>query len=202
MVGRGLRLYEGKDKLKLIDCVGVSNNSLCTAPSLIGVDIKQLSEKQQEEIQGDLFSLEEIATTKADTPENWAINTYYVNLWSKEQNYNTHDVNYFKLPNGDFICQLPDQIKFRIPAQDELGYTNLFSEKVKMQEAFDRLFLKLRSDYQDCRHIWDLSIAKKWGKYPATEKQMDLINKKLKGHNLGELTKLEASQILNRLFSK
>lgn len=202
MVGRGLRLHKGKEKLLLIDCVGVSENNLCTAPSLIGIDIQHLPRKSRDEIQGDLFDLEDIVNKKADTPENWIINTYHVDIWAKGQGYNTHDVNYFKMPNGDFICQLPDKITFRIPAQDELGYTNLFGEKIPMQQAFDRLFIKLRSEYENCRAIWDLSIAKRWGSLNATDKQMNLINKKLKGQNLGRLTKLEASQILNRLFSK
>jgi len=202
MVGRGLRLYEGKEKLLLIDCVGVSDNNLCTAPSLIGVDIQHLPSKSRDEIEGDLFDLEDIAKEKSDVPENWIINTYHVDIWAKGQGYNTHDVNYFKLPNGDFICQLPDRIKFKIPAQDDLGFTNLFGEKIPMQQAFDRLFIKLRNEYEDSRAIWDLSIAKRWGSSPATEKQLKLINRKLKGRDLGNLNKLQAVQILNRLFSK
>ena len=40
MVGRGLRLYPGKERLNLIDCVGVSGKaSLCTAPTLLGIDL-------------------------------------------------------------------------------------------------------------------------------------------------------------------
>lgn len=40
MVGRGLRLYPSKEKLNLIDCVGITGrSSLCTAPSLLGLDI-------------------------------------------------------------------------------------------------------------------------------------------------------------------
>lgn len=39
MVGRGLRLYPGKQQLELIDCVGITGKtSLCTAPSLLGID--------------------------------------------------------------------------------------------------------------------------------------------------------------------
>ena len=38
MVGRGLRLYPGKQRLELIDCVGITGKaSLCTAPSLLGI---------------------------------------------------------------------------------------------------------------------------------------------------------------------
>ena len=42
MVGRGLRKYPGKDKLRLIDCVGITGRaSLCTAPSLLGIDMEK-----------------------------------------------------------------------------------------------------------------------------------------------------------------
>ena len=41
MVGRGLRLYPGKQQLELIDCVGITGKtSLCTAPSLLGIDMR------------------------------------------------------------------------------------------------------------------------------------------------------------------
>ena len=37
MVGRGLRLHPEKERLNLIDCVGVTGRAnLCTAPSLLG----------------------------------------------------------------------------------------------------------------------------------------------------------------------
>lgn len=58
MVGRGLRLCPGKDKLRLIDLVGVTGKvNLCTAPSLLGVDISGVPEVRRDEIQGDLFAL-------------------------------------------------------------------------------------------------------------------------------------------------
>ena len=63
MVGRGLRLYPGKDKLTLIDLVGTTGRAnLCTAPSLLGVDINTVPANKQDEIQGDLFELPEIIT--------------------------------------------------------------------------------------------------------------------------------------------
>lgn len=39
MVGRGLRLYPGKTSCMVIDCVGISDNPICTAASLIGKDV-------------------------------------------------------------------------------------------------------------------------------------------------------------------
>lgn len=202
MVGRGLRLYEGKTKLLLIDCVGASNNDICTAPSLIGLSTREVEKKKQDEIEGDLFDLEDLIIRGSDNISNWIVNSKIVDIWAKEQKYQTHDMNLFKMPNGDFICQLPDKIRFRIPAQDELGYTTLGREKIPMQQAFDRLYMKLRDEYQEQKYIWDLSVAKKWGAYPASEKQMELIKKRLKGQDVGELTKFEASQVLNRVLCR
>ena len=49
MVGRGLRLYPGKEKLTLIDCVGVTKGaSLRTAPSLLGIDLSNVPNKKQD----------------------------------------------------------------------------------------------------------------------------------------------------------
>lgn len=202
MVGRGLRLYSGKEKLLLIDCVGASNNDICTAPSLIGLSIKEIKKSQQDEIEGDLFDLEDLIIQRSDNIHNWIMNSKIVDIWAREQQYNIHNMNLFKMPNGDFVCQLPDKIKFKIPAQDELGYTNLFGEKVPMQQAFDRLFIKLRDEYSEQQYVWDLNKTKGWGRYPATEKQMNIIKKRLKGQDVGELTKFQASQILNRIFAK
>ncbi|MDE6935863.1 MAG: DEAD/DEAH box helicase, partial [Oscillospiraceae bacterium] len=56
MVGRGLRLYPGKERLILIDCVGITGKaSLCTAPSLLGLDLSSIPARKATEIQGDLF---------------------------------------------------------------------------------------------------------------------------------------------------
>ena len=202
MVGRGLRLAEGKDKLLLIDCVGASANNLCTAPSLIGVDDSTVPTGKQDTIQGDLFDLEDIIIEQSDVVANWILNTQRVNVWAQQQNYNTHNMNMFKLPNGDFVVSLPDRVRYRVPAQDELGYTNLFGENIEMQEAFDRLYLRLRREHEDSRAIWDLSVAKRWGNCPATDKQMDLIRRKLKNPNMETVTKLQAGHILNRIFNR
>jgi superfamily II DNA or RNA helicase len=203
MVGRGLRLYEGKEKLLLIDCVGVTRtNNLCTAPSLIGLSIRELQKAQQDEIQGDLFDLEDLIVKKSDNVKNWILNAKFVDIWAKEQSYNTHDMNLFKLPNGDMICQLPERVKFTIPAPNELGITVLGGQQVPMQEALDRLYNRLRNDYQEQKYVWDKQVAlKSWGKAPASEKQMKIIQKRVKGEKIEQLTKFEASLILNRLYA-
>lgn len=202
MVGRGLRLYPGKEKLTLIDLVGTTGKAnLCTAPSLLGVDMENVPKSKQDEIQGDLFDLPDLITEKADCPESWIRNIEYVDLWARGQDYNTHDVNWFKMPNGDFVCTLK-KAKIIIPAQDELGETVLGGKKMKMQEAFDYAYMYLCENYEDQKYIWDIKLIKKWGKAEASDRQKQLIRNMCRDFDVSELTKMEASQILNRLFYK
>ena len=202
MVGRGLRLYPGKEKLVLIDLVGTTGKaSLCTAPTLLGIDLETVPKAKQEEIQGDLFDLPEIVQNLADCPESWIRNIEIVNLWAKEQQYETHNVNWFKMPNGDMVLQLKNR-RLIIPCPNELGETILNNEKVKLQEAFDSAYEYLSENYMDQKYLWDVAVVKKWGKSQATEKQKMMINRMYKNFDTTELTKSEASQILNRLFYK
>ncbi|MBR1601991.1 MAG: DEAD/DEAH box helicase family protein, partial [Synergistaceae bacterium] len=118
-IGRGTRLYPGKDHVLIIDCVGVSKKlDFCTAPSLIGLDISEVPPRNLYKVQGDLFDLPDIVMQMSDCPEAWIRNVEYVDLWARNSNYNLHGVNYFKHPDGtltvldrqlppdDFICSI------------------------------------------------------------------------------------------------
>lgn len=202
MVGRGLRLYPGKDKLTLIDLVGTTGRAnLCTAPTLLGIDMENVPKSKRDEIQGDLFDLPDLIQELSDTPESWIRNIEYVNLWAKEQSYDTHNVNWFKMPNGDFVCTLKN-FKLIIPAQDELGETVLYGKKIKMQEAFDLAYKYLCENFEEQKYIWDVRQIKRWGRSEASEKQKTIIKRICKDLDVSELTKSQASQILNRLFYK
>lgn len=200
MVGRGLRLYPGKEKLILIDLVGTTGKAnLCTAPSLLGMDLNIVPASKRDEIQGDLFELPDLITKKSDCPASWIRNVEIVNLWAKEQEYNTHGVNYFKMPNGDMVVSIPKK-KIRIPAQDELGKTTIGGQKMTMQRALDKVFLHLQEEYPQYEYIWNVENMKKWGKYPASEKQIESIKRFMKDFDTENLNKMQATQILNRLF--
>lgn len=202
MVGRGLRLYPGKQQLNLIDCVGISGRaSLCTAPSLLGIDLKDLPQKKMGELDGMLFELPEKVEHAADCPESWIKNVEIVNLWAQEQKYNTHGVNFFKMPDGSMVCSLMDREKISIPCQDELGRVNFNGRMMPMQSALDFAYIKLTTNYKDQEYIWNLDIAKRWGSKPASEKQLQLIQRRCKGFDTEGLTKLQASQILNRVMA-
>lgn len=202
MVGRGLRLWPGKERLTLIDCVGTTGKaSLCTAPSLLGLDVSGVPKRKQKELEGMLFDLPLRAAAASDVPESWIRNVEIVDLWAQEQKYQLHDVNWFKLPDGSLVCSLPGRKKLTIPCPDALGMVDLHGQRMPMQEALDMAYRTLQEEYEEARYIWDLNKAKRWGKQPATESQLDKIRRRCKGFDTTGLTKGQASQILNRLFN-
>lgn len=202
MVGRGLRLWPGKEKLTLIDCVGTTGkDSLCTAPSLLGLDVSCVPKRKQNELEGMLFDLPLRAASASDTPESWIRNVEIVDLWAQEQKYQTHDVNWFKMPDGSLVCSLPNRKKLTIPCPDALGMVDLHGRRMPVQEALDLAYRTLQEEYENARYIWDLNAAKRWGKQPATESQLNNIRRRCKGFDTTGLTKGQASQILNRLFN-
>lgn len=203
MVGRGLRLYPGKEYLTLIDCVGVTGKaSLCTAPSLLGIDLDNVPPRKWDELDGMLFELPVKVAAASDCPESWIKNVEIVDLWAKEQSYQTHDVAWFKMPDGSLVCSLPDRQKITIPCPDSLGMVTMGNgARVTMQEALDLAYIALKNQYAEQKAIWDLNAAKRWGKAPASEKQLAVIRRRCKGFDTTGLSKFQASQILNRIMN-
>ena len=203
MIGRGLRLHIDKKELLLIDCVGASELNLCTAPSLLGINMpernKQLGEDR--EIQGNLFDLPEKISNTFDKPEYWIINYKMVDLWGKGLGFNFHGINLYKLPNGTFTLRFP-KVDIKIDAPNELGIVNFKGKEVKFQRLLDQLYTWLNNNHQKSKYIWDISLMKKWGKKLASEKQIDLVRRFCPEFNIQGLTKIQAAQILNRNFNK
>lgn len=204
MVGRGLRLHPDKQRLNLIDCVGVTGSRhLCSAPSLLGISLDDIPAKQRERIQGDLFDLPDLATEAADRPESWIRNVKIVDLWAKSNSYNLHDVAWFKMPDGSLRLSKP---RMTITAPDELGNVLFDGREMPAQEAYDAAYRILTADNADSKQLWDKNAVKRWGSAPATEKQKNMITarcrKKYPDIDVNSLTKGEAAMILNRILAK
>lgn len=202
MVGRGLRLHPDKKRLNLIDCVGVTGSRhLCTAPSLLGISLDDVPEARRNEVQGDLFKLDELAISTADCPQGWIRNVKVVDLWAKANNYVLHDVAWFKMPDGSLRLSLP-HYKVCVTAPDELGRVLVDGNQMDAQAAYDRIYKDLRENHAEERQLWDRNAIKRWGKAPATDKQKVLIERRCRGFNAKDLTKEEASLILNRVLAR
>lgn len=203
MVGRGLRLHRDKERLTLIDCVGITGRaSLCTAPSLLGIDMSNVPDRKADEVQGPLFELPIKAAAATDCPESWIKNVEIVDLWARGMSYNLHNVNYFKMPDGQLVCSLLNGRYVTIPCPDHLGRVTVGLETIPYQEALDRSYRELCENHENSRYIWDLDRVKKWGKKPATDKQLSIIHRKYKNFDTTGLTSMQASQILNRVFNE
>lgn len=203
MVGRGLRLAPGKERLTLIDCVGVTGKAdLCTAPSLLGIDLRDVPAKRQKDVQGMLFDLPTLAMAAADTPESWIKNVQVVDLWAKAQSYDLHGVNWYRRPDGSLTLSLTDRPNLTIPAPDALGRVCIDGETYTMQQALDSAYRYLRKCCADQRTIWSTDSTKHWGKAPATEKQLAFVRRLCARRGLDvppTLTKSEAGCIIDRL---
>lgn len=107
------------------------------------------------------------------------------------------------MPNGSLVCSLKGNQKIVIPCPDALGMINMpDGARCGMQEALDRAYCRLIRDFLDCRYLWDLTLIKRWGRMPASEKQLQIIRRCCKGYDPAGLSKSEANQILNRLFNE
>jgi hypothetical protein len=206
MVGRGTRLFPGKKKLILIDCVGVSGrHNLCMAPSLIGLTDEMIPARMKTELCGDLLSqIPERISQLADVPESWIKNIHHVKLWAAGSKYNLHNVNWYRMPDGALHLGLGSKRWIKILPEDSLGRTRIqawngnMSDLLPFQTAIDKVTIRLRNGFDDARPLWDTTIFKRWGNEPATGKQLNLIHRMRPDIKMG-LTKGEACQILNRL---
>jgi len=199
-IGRGCRLYPGKEYLTLIDCVGISEDAdLCTAPSLLGLDIDDVPPEQRYKLQGNLFDIPEIITELEDSPEAWIRNVESVDLWARKNKYDMHGVNYFRMPDGSLILSEPRMV---IPAEDSLGRILWKGRYEPAQKVFDEVYNILRYQHSENRALWDLNLTRHWGNTPATEKQKALIRRNYPEFDVSTLTKFEAGQILTRHFAE
>ena len=202
MVGRGLRVHPEKERLNLIDCVGVTGKkSLCTAPSLLGIEVEDLPQSSKERLSDVmLFEMPGIVDEESDTPAMWIKNVEIVDLWAKEQNIDTHGVNWFRYPDGSFVCSLPNRKSIKIPCPDKLGQIKTRDgQSMSTQGAFDYAFRWLSEKHESERVIWDLTRAKKWGSQPASEAQLSMIRRRMQDLDVSGLTKMQAGQIITRM---
>ena len=221
MVGRGTRIYQGKNKLRLIDCVGASSMDICTAPVLFGID-PEIAEKTKQDsgLLSDMEQrIEDIQNDWLFNRDFWKYNTELIDLFRKKGDYDLHGINFTVLGNKDMICSLGDCKTLRITAEDMIGNSSIYitdrnkpiltKEGLKMQDALDQAHMILVNDYSKNKSLWDKESVEKWGSAPVSAKQIKLINdlydyfeiKKL-NIDVRNLDKYQASILISRKFAE
>lgn len=218
MVGRGLRTHEGKDALNLIDCVGITGKlDICQAPDLFGIS-EIPKDIPPEKLQGKLLTeIEEMVTeelNKPAPPPDWKINVQLIKLFADNGNYDTHNVNYVVLPNGDMTCSIGEGRIFRVTAEDITGNSSAYLKHddiivrtiptAPMQDILDEVHHILVCDYQQAIYLWDIPHVMRWANVPASDKQKALIQrlarkKKRKDIQVNDLSKYEASVLIGQM---
>lgn len=224
MVGRGLRKAEGKPYLNLIDLVGVTDDlDICTAPSLLGLDLTGVPKSRAYRIEGMLTTLKEVVDEASDCPQNWIVNVKAVRLFAESEGVDTFNVNWTKKPNGDLVYQFACGDRIGVKAINELGKTKLMfycydeaekrfkyseSEETTLQKALSDAYDYFNYKHGDEKALWNLDNYYLWQNFPATEKQVAYVKSKLTKEDFdavyqgGELRKGDCSQIINALKIK
>lgn len=223
MVGRGLRKAENKRYLNLIDLVGVTDDlDICTAPSLLGLDMTEVPRSKVYDVEGMLTDLKAVVDETADCPENWVMNVHAVKLFAQKEGVDAFNVNWTKKPNGDLVYQFSNGDRIGVKAINELGKTKVmyylydedkqkfvYSEgkETSLEKALKEAYDYFAVCHDDERPLWDLTSYYSWQKAPATEKQLSFIKAKISREEFDEiikygLSKGDCSQIINALKIK
>ncbi len=214
MVGRILRLSEGKKRAVLIDCVGTASQlDLCSAPCLLGLSLDAVPESTEIDIIGDLLlDLPPLIQEKSDCPESWIKNIQIVNIWKKKRKLQTYNVDYFKFPTGELIVGLPNNCYIGISKENELGFCHVYTNKTRYKDDYIqanllKVFEILKKHKKKDNPIWNTKAKSSWGKSLASEKQKRYCYGLMKQNNIQmnliECTKMQISAIINRLkYSK
>ncbi len=181
MVGRGLRLSEGKTALRLIDCVGSTvDNRLCTAPNLFGIDESELTDEGRKVVDGLITQLPKRIQDADDTPYGWVIRERRVDLMEQESRvaWVSQAGNRRSVSGVGWSCTLvgPDLI-----GRWNMYYHNGQFKKAEAYESFSdaderaHQLLSWGDMSKEAMPLWDRGIVGKWGSEPASEGQVRLL---------------------------
>ena len=215
-VGRGLRLFDKKEDLLLIDCVGASSLPICTAPVLFGLD-NDVKPKEGERLTDVDKRIKEEKFLQMQRTTPWKVNISMVDLFEKKGKYDTHDVNYTIIEDGEMVCSLGDGIIIVINPEDMVGNSFmtiqqwdkmlLKTEPEPMQKVLDKAYNTLKNSYATNVSLWNRNKVKEWGSNSVSEKQVFLLKKlystsELNNVDFKTLTKCEASCMISRRLPK
>lgn len=186
MVGRGLRLDEkhGKTSVKLIDCVGTTtDNRLCTAPTLFGLNEEDFPENAKSVINGSLMELEDRLEALENTPRGWVLRARKVDV------INNLFVAWVTTLSGSRVVS-GNTFKVEMSPEDDLGgvdvtyrgyeVTTRHYEDVDTADIAVYRWLNNNPLSSNEKRIWDKDEVKRWGSNPATASQVSYMRSLLK----------------------
>ncbi len=181
MVGRGLRLSEGKEALRLIDCVGSTvDNRLCTAPSLFGIDESELTEEARSKVNGLITQLPKRIEDADSTPYGWVLRERRVDLLEKEERvaWVSAAGGHRSVEGDGWSCSLtgPDLVgNWTMRFRD--GETRLAERYSSFADADARAaqLLAWGGASRKARALWDSARVAKWAGQPASDAQVSYL---------------------------
>jgi superfamily II DNA or RNA helicase len=211
-VGRGLRLYPGKETLTLIDCVGVTGRlDICTAPTLFGLGTDLVKDKTK--LRGKLTEIGELIEVLTDTPVSWIRGAKKVNLFAEDENFDLNDLNFILMPDQSLRLSIGDGISITIPQTDARGITSAVIKKgnavlhqhqpADIQTNINHVKEYLETYHAAARPLW--SKKNSWSNQFASIKQIQFIKNLAEqaGREIDDsmlnISKQEASIIIERL---
>lgn len=216
-VGRGLRLYPGKEMLTLIDCVGVTGKlDICTAPTLFGLGTDVLKKEDKKKLRGKLTEMDALIQSLADNPASWIKGAKKVNLFAEEEKFSLDDLCFILMPDNSLRLSAGNGINIVIPPTDARGNTRAVIRKhnevihvhnlADIQSNITDIKDYLETFHADSRPLWDRRNQNRWGGQLASVKQMDYIKRlammcgrSLEPDLFNTLSKEEAGIIIERL---
>ena len=204
IVGRGLRICEGKDNCLVLDMVpagGTSKRYLCTAPSLFGEDAQLASEKQKERMEVEYDVLEMVdAIRKSIGAHKDALTRIRLlqeefDIFANEQieaivNRAPYDIpaelSHFHVhinPSAEARFQIYyDAGYITISEPDVIGkvriciYTEdkVYNKDMNLKEAAEFAY-KICATSEKRAYLWAADSYKRWESEPATKAQTALL---------------------------
>lgn len=209
MVGRGLRLSPGKTVLRLIDCVGLSQDrQLCTAPSLVGMNEKDFPEGSAS-VDGLITGLRDRLIDEEDCLDGWVLRSRKVDvLWGSGIAWVRGFDGWRHVAGNGWSLTLagPDDVDAyhaRWWVRGEDGADERGSESFKTLRAAERwcgAWLAKTDGPSEQAALWDAEKVSNWAGQSATEKQMDYLRRLVGDEELGgrTLSRHEASVCIDR----
>lgn len=217
MVGRGLRLYPGKECLNLIDMVGVAGSvEICTAPDLIGKDEKNIPRDRRQNLKGAITEMDQVMENDYDIPKVWILNSKRVDVFAQTHDVAESNANWILQYDNSLFYQFSNNDFVKITPENAVGEVSLIWYHSGQLTKVDGLNVKsailtaekdIFTRYEQEKSLWDKAIASGWGKNPVSDSQINYIRylctpKDLDGIDLKTLTSGQASFIISQAKAK